>query len=35
MPTKQEYLDYIYTAGADTPGYLERSVQAWREQFDP
>ena len=35
MPTKQEYLDYIYTAGADTPGYLERSIKAWREGFNP
>ena len=35
MPTKQKYLDYVYAAGADTPGYLERSIKNWRERFDP
>ncbi|MBN1872904.1 MAG: hypothetical protein JXA33_01635 [Anaerolineae bacterium] len=35
MPTQQAYLDYIYEAGQDTPGYLERSIQNWREQFNP
>jgi hypothetical protein len=35
MPTKQDYLDYIHEAGKDAPSYLERSIRAWRERFDP
>ena len=35
MPTKQEYLDYIVAAGADMPGYLERSIKHWRDNFTP
>ncbi len=35
MATKQDYLAYIVEAGQDMPGYLERSIQSWRAQFDP
>ncbi len=35
MPSKQDYLDYIAEAGQDMVGYLERSIQSWRENFDP
>lgn len=35
MATKQNYLDYIIEAGQDMVGYLERSIQSWRETFDP
>ncbi|MDF1515715.1 MAG: hypothetical protein P1S60_18055, partial [Anaerolineae bacterium] len=35
MAYKQEYLDYIRQAGTDMPGYLERSIHNWRENFEP
>ena len=35
MVKKQQYLDYIQSAGEDMPGYLERSITYWRDNFDP
>ena len=35
MATKQQYLNYIKSAGDDMPGYLERSIANWRDNFDP
>ena len=35
MTTRQAYLDYIFAAGENTIGYLDRSLKYWREHFDP
>jgi hypothetical protein len=35
VPTKQAYLDYIHAAGENVKNYLERSIQQWRQSFNP
>ncbi|MGC9469277.1 MAG: hypothetical protein ACP5HS_11845, partial [Anaerolineae bacterium] len=35
MPRKETYIEYIRAAGEDTESYLSRSIDRWRESFDP